>query len=362
MVFINTKIIAQGASGSGKSTIIGLIERWYRPTSGEITLDGISVEEFNLTWLRTHIRLVQQEPVLFSGTVFANIAHGLVGTQWEDAPLAEQQQRVEWAARIAFAHDFITELPESYSTQIGQRGSLLSGGQKQRIAIARSIISDPQVLLLDEPTSALDSHAARIVQKALDNVSRDRTTLIIAHNLSTIKHADNIVVVGKGSVIEQGTHESLVAADGVYARMVEAQTLIVGGKGQRENFECLRPQSEYEGEKGVEGGDAVKGIVADTEHGRPAPLGDHYDYAKASRKNLFVEVCYILRENWELRWCFLALAAGCSLGGRFPVPESFRVTFCNQPSTDLRLICSCCASRPSHSDGLYHENLQFTFR
>lgn len=171
------------------------------------------------------MRLVQQEPVLFNGTVFENIANGLVGTPWEHATVEEQQKRVEQAADFAFAHDFVSKLPEGYNTRIGERGGLLSGGQKQRIAIARSIISEPKVLLLDEATSALDPHAEGIVQKALDNVSKDRTTIVIAHKLATIREADNIVVMAKGQILEQGTHDSLLAANGAYARLVQAQTL-----------------------------------------------------------------------------------------------------------------------------------------
>lgn len=215
----------QGASGSGKSTIIGLLERWYIPRSGTIELDGRAIDSLNLNWLRTNVRLVQQEPVLFNGTVFENIANGLVGTPWEHATIEEQQKRVEQAAEFAFAHDFISKLPEGYNTRIGERGGLLSGGQKQRLAIARSIISEPKVLLLDEATSALDPHAEGIVQKALDNVSKDRTTIVIAHKLATIREADNIVVMSKGRILEQGTHDSLLAGDGAYSRLVQAQNL-----------------------------------------------------------------------------------------------------------------------------------------
>ncbi|KAL8387003.1 hypothetical protein RB595_010231 [Gaeumannomyces hyphopodioides] len=219
-----------GPSGSGKSTIVGLLERWYNPASGTIKLDGRSIDQLNLSWLRQNVRLVQQEPTLFRGTVFENIAHGLVGTPWENATREEQMAHIQDAAKTAFAHDFITELPQGYDTDIGQRGSLLSGGQKQRIAIARSVVSQPKVLLLDEATSALDPHAEGIVQQALDKAAEGRTTIVIAHKLATIRKADNIVVMTKGSIVEQGTHESLLAQDGTYARLVKIQQLTLSSE------------------------------------------------------------------------------------------------------------------------------------
>ncbi|KAI1498608.1 P-loop containing nucleoside triphosphate hydrolase protein [Biscogniauxia marginata] len=214
-----------GPSGSGKSTIVGLIERWYQMDSGAIKLDGTPIDKLNLNWLRTNVRLVQQEPVLFNGTVFENIANGLVGTPWERSPAEEQQRRVQAAAEFAFAHDFIAKLPEGYATRIGEKGGLLSGGQKQRVAIARSIISEPKVLLLDEATSALDPQSEAVVQKALDNVSRSRTTIVIAHRLATVKAADNIVIMAHGQIREQGSHRSLLSRGGAYAALVKAQDL-----------------------------------------------------------------------------------------------------------------------------------------
>ncbi|CEI63435.1 unnamed protein product [Fusarium venenatum] len=214
-----------GTSGSGKSTIIGLLERWYKPTAGDIKLDGVSLEDLNVTWLRTTMRLVQQEPVLFNGTVFENIVNGLVGTHWETAAPETQEERVKHAAKLAFADEFIQNLPEGYDTCIGERGGILSGGQKQRIAIARSLVSDPSILLLDEATSALDPHSEGMVQKALDSASRNRTTLVIAHKLATIRHAHNIVVMSKGKIVEQGKHDDLVALNGTYSKLVKAQDL-----------------------------------------------------------------------------------------------------------------------------------------
>ncbi|GAB7328849.1 hypothetical protein MBLNU13_g00727t2 [Cladosporium sp. NU13] len=214
-----------GASGSGKSTCVALLERWYDQTAGSITLDGQDIRGLNLRYLRTKIRLVQQEPVLFSGTVFDNVAYGLLGTEHENASAEKKLQLVQDACKDAFAHEFVEQLPERYFTQIGERARMLSGGQKQRIAIARSIISNPPILLLDEATSALDPRAEKIVQQALDNVSANRTTISIAHKLSTIQKADNICVMSQGSLIEQGTHNELLARGGAYARLVFSQDL-----------------------------------------------------------------------------------------------------------------------------------------
>lgn len=184
----------------------------------------------NLNWLRTNIRLVQQEPVLFQGTVFENIRSGLTGTAWADEPVEDQMHRVEEAAKLAYAHEFISRLSDGYLTQIGERGGLLSGGQRQRIAIARSIISQPKVLLLDEATSALDPEAEGIVQKALDRASEGRTTIVIAHKLATIQKADNIVVMMEGRIVEQGTHQSLIMHGGTYCRLVQIQNLTDSSK------------------------------------------------------------------------------------------------------------------------------------
>ncbi len=221
-----------GASGCGKSTIVGLLERWYDYLEGAIYLDGVNIREVDVKWLRTKIRLVQQEPVLFSGTVFDNVCHGLIGTEHEHASDEHKMELVRDACQAAFAHDFIEQLPNGYFAELGDRARMLSGGQKQRIAIARAIISNPPVLLLDEATSALDPRAEKVVQKALDNVSKSRTTLVIAHKLSTVQKADNIAVMAQGAVIEQGTSASLMELNGAYARLVRAQNLEQGAAGE----------------------------------------------------------------------------------------------------------------------------------
>ncbi|KAM0421186.1 hypothetical protein ACHAPT_011078 [Fusarium lateritium] len=213
-----------GASGCGKSTIVGLLERWYEPDSGEILLDDKSITDYNMKWLRSRIRIVQQEPVLYRGTVFENIAKGLVGSQLE-LPREQQMELVQEACRLSNAHDFVEKLPQGYNTEVGERASMLSGGQKQRLVIARSVISDPKILLLDEATSALDPRAEGIVQDALNKVSANKTTLIIAHKLSTIQSADNIIVMSSGQVVEQGRHHELLALDSQYATLVKAQSL-----------------------------------------------------------------------------------------------------------------------------------------
>ena len=214
-----------GASGSGKSTVIGRVERFYDPVGGKVLLDGHDTRDLNLRWLRQQVSLVQQEPTLFATTIEANIAHGLIGTKHEHASESEKKELVVKAAKMANAHDFVTGLPEGYETNVGERGFLLSGGQKQRIAIARAMVSDPKILLLDEATSALDTKSEGVVQAALDVAAQGRTTIVIAHRLSTIKTADNIVVMTNGRVVEQGKHDELLEKQGAYYNLVEAQKI-----------------------------------------------------------------------------------------------------------------------------------------
>lgn len=176
-----------GASGSGKSTIIALAERWYDPAAGQVLLDGRDLRSLNIGWLRRQMGLVTQEPVLFNDTVLANVLHGLPAAELDGLSDDEKRRRVRQACVEANADEFVEALPQSYDTVVGERAGLLSGGQKQRIAIARSIIGNPAILLLDEATSALDPRAEGIVQAALDKAARARTTVIVAHRLATVK-------------------------------------------------------------------------------------------------------------------------------------------------------------------------------
>ncbi|KAJ4796764.1 ABC transporter B family member 4 [Rhynchospora pubera] len=206
-----------GESGSGKSTVIALLERFYDPDSGTILLDGVDITMLNVSWLRKQMGLVSQEPVLFDDTIRANISYGIEGQLTEEQLIA--------VAKASNAHQFISSLPQGYDTFVGERGIQLSGGQKQRVAIARAILKDPKILLLDEATSALDAESERVVQEALDKVMMGRTTVVVAHRLSTIKGADIIAVVKNGQVVEKGRHETLMGIkDGVYASFVELRS------------------------------------------------------------------------------------------------------------------------------------------
>jgi subfamily B ATP-binding cassette protein MsbA len=200
-----------GASGAGKSTLVDLIPRFYEPTSGRILLDGVDVRDITLASLRRLVGIVSQDTILFNDTVHNNIAYGAAG--------GYTRAQVEAAAHAANAHDFISELPDRYDTILGERGTRLSGGQRQRIAIARALLTDPPILVLDEATSALDTESERLVQQAIERLLEGRTVFVIAHRLSTVQHADRILVLERGRIVERGTHQELLQRRGAYHRL-----------------------------------------------------------------------------------------------------------------------------------------------
>ncbi|KAK4052730.1 hypothetical protein OIV83_002017 [Microbotryomycetes sp. JL201] len=340
-----------GGSGSGKSTVVALLERWYDVVGGVIKLDGVPIQDLNLKWLRSQIGLVSQEPTLFAGSVAENIGYGLIDKFQEDTP-DQRQLRIVEAAKSANAHGFISQLPEGYDTLIGERGMLLSGGQKQRIAIARAIIGDPKVLLLDEATSALDTASEAIVQEALDRASAGRTTVAIAHRLSTIKNADQIIVMSAGSKIESAmTNENGVSAhaqllsiaDGAYSQLVAAQKLreeagndgashenmssssstlsddedkVVPGEMTREQAEKLaeleKPQFENLQRTGT-GRSAASEVLA-------RQLQEEEGLAQKRKKlGLFRILARLMNVNRDQRWQYLIIL-GCStlVGAVYP--------------------------------------------
>ena len=203
-----------GPSGAGKSTLVNLIPRFFDPNHGSITMDGIDLREAKVSSLRKQIGTVTQETVLFNDTVRNNIAYGQPNVG---------QERVEAAARAALAHDFIGRMPEGYNTVIGEKGFRLSGGERQRIAIARALLKNAPILILDEATSALDAESESLVQEALSNLMADRTVIVIAHRLSTVRRANRIVVLERGRMVEAGSHSELLAKGGTYRRLYAMQ-------------------------------------------------------------------------------------------------------------------------------------------
>jgi subfamily B ATP-binding cassette protein MsbA len=203
-----------GPSGAGKTTLVDLLPRFYEPTRGEIVMDGVPITHYTRTSLRQLMGIVSQETVLLNDTVLANVAYGRGDFTLE---------QVRAAARAANADEFILRLPEGYNTLLGERGTRLSGGQRQRIAIARALLRDPPILVLDEATSALDTESERLVQEAIDRLMAHRTVLVIAHRLTTVQHADFIVVLAEGRIVERGSHDDLLASDGLYRRLYNLQ-------------------------------------------------------------------------------------------------------------------------------------------
>lgn len=250
--------------------------------------------------------------------MFENISNGLVGTPWEEVPHDEQLRRVEDAARLAFAHDFIINLPQGYDPMIGERGGLLSGGQKQRIDIARSLISDPKVLLLDEATSALDPHAEGVVQEALNRASRNRTTIIIAHKLATVRNADHLVVMSSGRIAEQGRHDELVALNGIYHDLVKAQDL--SPTETRQNAECISEEDSTQDDTPELGDPLVK--IKTSEERKLASLKDREDFKTFKQGGLIRTVVKLVRCTPELRYWYLLISISCIIRGKRPI------TFC----------------------------------
>ena len=220
-----------GQSGSGKSTLVDLIPRYYDVQEGEVLIDGINVKDLGIHDLRQLIGNVNQEAILFNDSFRNNIAFGIPENtdSSENPELPESpeqlQKRIEEAAKIANAYDFITQSEHGFDTNIGDRGGRLSGGQRQRVSIARAILKNPPILILDEATSALDTESERLVQDALERLMKTRTTVAIAHRLSTIKNADEICVLHEGSIVERGTHEQLLSIDGYYKKLNDMQSL-----------------------------------------------------------------------------------------------------------------------------------------
>ena len=333
-----------GASGSGKSTIISLLLRFYDPNAGTVNLDGTDIKTLNTRWLRSKIGYVGQEPVLFSGTIAENIAYGLDEMVVPELAGGDDKSKtsvselirtlVIEAAKKSHAHDFIMSLPQGYETDVGTAGSSMSGGQKQRIAIARALVKKPTILLLDEATSALDATSERIVQESIDELqqSKSQTTIVIAHRLSTIKNADKIAVVQEGQIVEEGCHDDLVAKNGVYADLVrlqmdsladlkpsQSQYLLSAGDGRDEvnadetKDNTAATRSRNSSAAGSKAKSAVKGkSVEEEEEGAPVVT---VTLSKEETKKLSSRVWSLI---WQHSfWFCVSVLGACMVGGMF---------------------------------------------
>ena len=321
-----------GASGSGKSTIVGLVERFYDPIGGIVKLDGVPIKEINVNSLRSHVALVSQEPNLFATTVFANVAHGLIGTQFEHVSAEEKDKLVRQACTMANAADFIERLPNGYDTHVGEKGMLLSGGQKQRVAIARAVVGDPVVLILDEATAALDSRSEGVVQDALDRASHNRTTIVVAHRLSTIRNAHNIVVMSKGRIVEQGKHDELLEKKSAYYALVEAQRIAQAKKeeGQAaqassgeiadvsDDDDVLKEKSVELGEKSPAEAGLLRRIVSGQSVSEQALKQKHSDGKKKDYSSFRIILEIAKYNSTEIHYMIVGIVCSVLCGAVYP--------------------------------------------
>ncbi|KAH6642805.1 P-loop containing nucleoside triphosphate hydrolase protein [Boeremia exigua] len=291
-----------GLSGCGKSTILGLLERFYEPTAGSIRVDGIDLADLNLYWWRKQMAYVGQEPTLFNATIFENIRHGLINSDTVATNDEEDRQRVIAAAKAAYAHGFIMALPRGYDTELREKGNSLSGGQRQRIAIARAIVSDPKILLLDEATAALDSHSEKVIQEALESASRSRTTIVIAHRLSTIRNADNIVVMQAGEVVEQGNHDHLLAQRGLYAELIHKHRLRTATTETHTNDQPYNKETQGHSLDDIDDIELQELIENGAESGKPTSSPNEDLTSQNGTPSVWRALWMILHLNWPERW------------------------------------------------------------
>lgn len=309
-----------GTSGCGKSTTVRLVERFYDVQQGEVTLDGVNVRNLNVRWLRSQMGYVGQMPMLFAMTISENIALGAgldIAVDKSDKKTVMQRREsthedIVRAAKMANAHDFIMKLPEQYDTMLGERGAMLSGGQKQRVCIARALIRNPKILILDESTAALDAQSERIVQEALEKASAGRTTITIAHRLSTVKNADVISVIDKGTVVEAGTHEGLIDIDnGAYRTLVEHQKI------EARNVENIQ-QIPADESKFREEALVFKDSVSKTQHDKPiGESGEESETEADVDKGVLMRAFAFNRAEWY--WILIGVVGAAVAGAAFPV-------------------------------------------